>query len=152
MAHPHSEVPPLSARAAQGLARVHGNGSVERMLELAGKLGLTEADIAHMPHQIAAEIAEGLLWYEDHNRLSHARDWHSIYRAEADIAATTGLEGIVAYLLHTFWWEETVEKILRRSQRTAGVSPEEMARRMRLKLGADATFGFRTDGPATTGL
>ncbi|MEV0993397.1 hypothetical protein [Nonomuraea sp. NPDC050202] len=122
------------------------------MTALATELGLTEADVAHMPHQIAAEKAEGLLWYEDHNQLSRSRDWHAEYRAEADIAVTTGLEGIIAYLLHSFWWEETVEKILRRSHRTAGVSPEEVARQTRLKLWADTTFGLRTDGPMTTAL
>lgn len=140
----------------QALERTYGNGdldrSLDRMMALAAELGLTEADVAHMPHQIAAEIAEGLVWYEDHNQLSRASDWHGIYRTEADIAVTTGLEGIVAYLLHTFWWEETVEKILRRPQRTADVPPEEMAKRTRLKLWADATFGSRTDGPMTTGL
>lgn len=140
----------------QTLERTYGNGdldrSLDRMMALAAELGLTEADVAHMPHQIAAEIAEGLVWYEEHNQLSRASDWHGIYRAEADIAATTGLEGIVAYLLAKFWWEQTVEKILQRSHRSAGVSPEEAARRTRLKLWADATFGFRTDGPMTTGL
>lgn len=129
----------------QSLERVRADGSVDRMMALADKLGIVEADVAHLPHQIAAEIAEGCIWDEelwaryDKREYQPDKDWHAKFAAEADIATITGLEGIVAYLLCQLW-EESVAKLLHRPHRTAGVSPEEAARRMRLKLWADATF------------
>jgi hypothetical protein len=68
-----------------------------------------------------------------------------VFRAEADIALITGLEGIVAYLLCQFY-EETVEKILRQPQVNAGMPPEEVAKRTWLMLRADATFGYPACG------
>ncbi|NUW45521.1 hypothetical protein [Nonomuraea rhodomycinica] len=135
----------------QNLERVRGAGCVDRMMALASELGLTVAQVAHMPHQIAAEIAEGCIWYEDAHGLGHKRDWHEHFRYEADIATAAGLEGIVAYLLTQFW-EESVARILRRPHRTAHLTPEEVARRTRLKLWADATFGLWAEGPTTTSL
>lgn len=123
----------------QELERVQGNGSVDRMMALASDLNLAEADVAHLPHQFAAEETEGCIWYEDHNRLSHAHDWHALFGAEADIALATGLQGIVSYLLCKFW-EDSVEEILREPRRSAELSPGEVARRVRLNLWADATF------------
>ncbi|GAA3172332.1 hypothetical protein [Nonomuraea roseoviolacea] len=133
------------------LERVRGTGCVERMMALASELGLTAADVVHMPHQIAAEIAEGCIWYEDAHGLGHKRDWHEHFRYGADVATAAGLEGIVAYLLTQFW-EESVAAILRRPDRTAHLTPEEVAQRTRLKLWADATFGRWVGGPATTSL
>ncbi|MFG1683470.1 hypothetical protein ACGFNP_25100 [Nonomuraea sp. NPDC049269] len=123
----------------QEFERVKGNGSVDRMMALAGELGLTEADLAHLPHQFAAEIAEGCIWDGEQHGVVDDADWHAIFRAEADIAVAAGLEGIVAYLLCQFW-EEGVENILHHPQLSSDMSPEDVARRVRLKLRADATF------------
>ena len=109
-----------------------------RMMALAGELGLTEADLAHLPHQIASEIAEGCIWDGEQHGVENDPDWHAIFRAEADTAVAMGLQGIIAYLLCQFW-EESGERVLRNPP-NADQSPDEVARRVRLRLRADATF------------
>lgn len=120
----------------QDLARVRGNGSLDRMMALAGELGLAEADLAHLPHQLAAEIAEGCIWEGEQHGVVDDADWHAIFRAEADIAVAAGLEGITSYLLCQFW-EQHVEGILRNPPHN-NLPPDEVARRVQLKLRADA--------------
>jgi hypothetical protein len=117
------------------------------MMALATELGLTEADLKHWPRHIAAEVAEGCHWDQEHWALYDKReykpeespDWHAIFRVEADRALAGGLEGIVIYLLGNFW-EKSVEKFLRDPAREAHLTPEEVAKRYRLKMRADATF------------
>ncbi|MFI7468675.1 hypothetical protein [Nonomuraea sp. NPDC049646] len=139
------------------LERVQSNGSVARMMALAAELGLAEADVAHMPHQVAAEVAEGCVWDEerwaryDQREYKPDRDWHAVFAAEADIATVTGLEGIVSYLL-THFSEESVERILRQPRRTVHLSPQEMARQQRLKLDTQVAHGTWMGGPSTSGL
>lgn len=123
----------------QDLARVRENGSLDRMMALAGELGLAEADLVHLPHQLAAEIAEGCIWDGEQHGVVDDKDWHEAFRAEADIAVAAGLEGVIAYLLCQFW-EEGVENILHHPQLSSDMSPEDVARRVRLELRADATF------------
>jgi hypothetical protein len=115
------------------------------MLKLAKELGLTVDDLSHWPHHIAAELAEGCYWDEecwalyDKREYSPSEDWHAHFKAEADIALAGGLEGVITYLLSNFW-EKSVEKFLRNPAENADLTPEQMARRSRLYLWADATF------------
>lgn len=130
----------------RGWAEGREPGCVARMLALAAELALALEDVKHWPHHIAAELAEGCIWdeecwarYDNRTFNGPSQDWHESFRPEADIALAGGLEGVLTYLLANLW-ESSVEKYLRDPKQDAHLTPEQMARRYRLFLWAEATF------------
>lgn len=122
-------------------------GCIDRMMALADKLQLTADDLRHLPHHIAAEIAEGCRWDGEYWARQEGRqyteeDWHATFQAEADMALAGGLEGIITYLLSNLW-EASVANFLHNPTRDAHLTSEQVARRYRLALLADATFPRR---------
>ncbi|MGV9386077.1 MazG-like family protein [Nonomuraea sp. NPDC003707] len=95
----------------RNLAKARLNGSLDRMMTLAGELDITAGDLRDLPHQIAAEIAEGCIQDERSHGHEVSRDWHAVFRAEADEAVTGGLEGLIAYLLGNFYEADVADTL-----------------------------------------
>jgi hypothetical protein len=88
------------------------NGSLDRMMILAGELELTAGDLRDLPHQLAAANAEDCIQDECAHGREPGQDWHAVFRPEADDAVAGGLEGLIAYLLGHLY-ETTVADMLR---------------------------------------